>query len=364
MAALDREKLTGSSGSEYQYVPLKNRSALDSGFINGLMMNGTNDVSPVADVETNSLLLGGSPSGVQLVVEALARYDVATPQVSVAAKIYEVNVTNDGRLGLDFQSWKNGPGRALASAGAFGEYERVKGSPTQFDSGAGTAGLPQRSMNAYGYGAAFYYDVPSAFFDFLAVKGKARVMTDTNVSVLNGQTAVFKSVDHVPYQAVTVAAAAQTGNILPQEPGQAQIAPNTVNDRRLETGIKEIGVELEVTPTIGSGKVNLNIASKVSDLVGFDGSGVPLVSTREAESKVSAKDGEEVVLGGMSREATTKGVNKVPVLGAIPVIGYLFGSESTAKKTSTVVQVITATVLRDSGLTAAQRSVIREVENQ
>jgi len=364
MSALDREKLTASSGSEYQYVPLKNRSVLDSGFINGLMMNGTNDVSPLADVETNSLFFGGSPSGVQKVMEALAKYDTPTPQVSVSAKVYEVNVTNDGQLGLDFQSWKNGPGRALASAGVFGEYERVKGSPTQFDSGAGTAGLPQRSMNAYGYGAAFYYDVPSAFFDFLAVKGKARVMTDTSVSVLNAETAVFKSVDRVPYQAVAVAPAAQTGNILPQEPGQAQIAPNSVNDRRLETRLQEIGVELEVTPTIGSGKINLDILSKVSDLVGFDGSGVPLVATRDAESKISAGDGEEVVLGGMSREATTKGANKIPVLGSIPVIGYLFGSESTAKKTSTVVQVITAAVLRDSGITAAQQSVIQEVENQ
>jgi type II secretory pathway component GspD/PulD (secretin) len=102
----------------------------------------------------------------------------------------------------------------------------------------------------------------------------------------------------------------------------------------------------------------------VSDLVGFDGSGVPLVATRDAESKISAGDGEEVVLGGMSREATTKGANKIPVLGSIPVIGYLFGSESTAKKTSTVVQVITAAVLRDSGITAAQQSVIQEVENQ
>ena len=364
MGALDREKLTASTGSEYQYVPLKNRSALDQDFVNGLMMNGTNDVTPLPDVETNSLFFGGSPSGVQKVMEALAKYDTPTPQVSVSAKVYEVNVTNDGQLGLDFQSWKNGPGRALASVGAFGEYERIKGSPTQFDSGAGTAGLPQRSMNAYGRGAAFYYDVPSAFFDFLAVKRKARVMTNTSVSVLNAETAVFRSVDHVPYNTVTVAAAANTEKILPQEPGQAQIAPNTVNDRRLETAIKEIGVELRVTPVIGREKVNLTILSKTSDLSGFDGAGVPLVATREAESKISAKDGEEVVLGGMSREQTVRGANKVPVLGSIPVIGYLFGSESTAKKTSTVVQVITAAMLRDGGLTAAQQATIREVEGQ
>jgi general secretion pathway protein D len=368
MGALDRPKLTSSSGSEYQYVPLKNRRAGDTSFVSGLLLNagpaGSTDVASIPDPETNSLYVSGSPSGVQVVMDALSRYDVPSPQVSVAAKVYEVSVTNDGRLGLDFQSWKNGPGRGLFSLGTFGEYERVKGSPTQFDAGANTAGLPQRSMNAYGRGGAFFYDVPSAFFDFLAVKGKARIMTNTSVSVLNGQEAIFKSVDHVPYNTVTVAAAPATEKILPQDPGQAQIAPNTVNDRRLESGVKEVGVELQVTPTIGSQKVNLEILSKISDLAGFDGAGVPMIAAREAETKISAGDGEEVVLGGMSREQTIKGANKVPILGSIPVIGYLFGSESISKKSATVVQVINARIIRDSAVTADQQSVIREVENQ
>jgi general secretion pathway protein D len=368
MGALDRPKLTSSSGTEYQYVPLKNRAASDTKFVSGLLMNagpaGSTDTAALADVETNALFLSGSPSGVQAVTEALKTYDVPTPQVCVAAKVYEVNVNNDGQLGLDFQSWKNGPGKALLSGVAFGEYERVHGSPTQFDAGANTGGLPQRTMSTSGYGGALLYDVPSAFFDFLAVKGKARVVTNTSVSVLSGEDAIFKSLDHVPYNVVTTPAAAKTEKVLPQEPGQAEIAPNTVNDRRVETAVKEVGLELEVTPTIGSQKVNLVIRSKISDLAGFDGAGVPAVATREAESKISVRDGEEVVLGGMSREQTVKGANKVPILGSIPVIGYLFGSEGTSKKSTTVVQVVSATIVRDGSATADQQAVIREVENQ
>jgi len=69
------------------------------------------------------------------------------------------------------------------------------------------------------------------------------------------------------------------------------------------------------------------------------------------DTQVSARDGEEVVLGRMTLKRELKASNKVPVLGSIPVVGVLFGNETPASKTTSLVEVITPTVLEKGGAT-------------
>jgi type II secretory pathway component GspD/PulD (secretin) len=71
------------------------------------------------------------------------------------------------------------------------------------------------------------------------------------------------------------------------------------------------------------------------------------------------KDGEEVVFGGVSRDTTIQTTRKVPILGSIPVIGYLFGGELKAKKQVTVVETVKADCVQGcGGLTEVQQSTI------
>ncbi|HNV55565.1 MAG TPA: hypothetical protein PKO17_10395, partial [Pseudomonadales bacterium] len=68
--------------------------------------------------------------------------------------------------------------------------------------------------------------------------------------------------------------------------------------------------------------ITLDVDYVVGTLTGFDGEGVPMIAERQQSSTVRVKDGEEVVLGGVVRDAKVQTTRKVPVLGSIPVLGY------------------------------------------
>ncbi|MBN1866551.1 hypothetical protein JW916_04590 [Candidatus Sumerlaeota bacterium] len=407
-AQLDRPQLTSASGSKWSYVELRHRSALDGDVPQSLLLYGASDNAIVADPPRNAVFVWGSPSGVDAILAAALEYDIPTPEVNVEAKIYEIDVTNDGTLGLDYMAWKNGPGKALFTLGAFGEYEKIDygqgvNNGMQFDSGAGTFGLPQRRFNTHGYNASYYWDVPSAFFDYLVVKGKGKVTTAPNVTVLSGIPAVFRNVEEILFYRVnpappSVAEAVDPDGdtedhlILPMPPGQALLSDSnySVNSRtvtgattnrqvassvmgmefyglsRLSTSdYAESGVVLWVEPTISQENIDLEILTSVASFTGFDDAGVPMVNTRVYTSKVRAKDGEEIVGGGFTRERSVQTTQKMPILGSIPVIGYLFGGETTTKKVNTVVQVIKPSCAQNcGGLSDRQRDAISQAKGE
>ena len=191
---LDRPGFTNSSGTAWAYIQLKNRSVLDADVPNSLLQWVGNDASIAGDVETNAVLVIGSAANVAGVIKAAATYDVPTAMVSVAAKIYETDVTDDGALGLDFQSWKNGPGQKLFSA----YYANYRVNPPN-----------QLPTHIRQRGDSFNGDYPSEFFDFLAVKGRAQVLVKSEVSVLSGVSATFTSADDLLYYPVTTNAIGQ-----------------------------------------------------------------------------------------------------------------------------------------------------------
>ena len=401
MKQLDRPDLSSTSGSQFEFVQLAHRSIMADGDGNGIpdMADAiyrciSNDTELYPDPETNGAIVYGPPSGVKCALDFAQKYDVPTPEVSVSAKVYEIETTKDGTLGLDYLSWKNGPGRALFSLGAFGEFEKIdygRGGDNgmQFDSGAGTFGLPNRRINNRGLNEAYYIDVPSAFFDYLSVKGAGKVLTDARVSAMSGIPAVFRSVERIPFLKVTQPVQTQattppSAAILPVPPGQPLMNTGTVNDRRVESAVtnrvtegvtisdlprlasyefEESGVVLWVTPTISLENIDLSILTSVADLVSFDDTGKPLLNTRVVATAVRAKSGEEIVLGGINRDHSIKTTRKIPFLGSIPVLGYLFGGEITSKQVTTVVEVVTPTLIENcSGTTEADANAIAQVE--
>jgi general secretion pathway protein D len=384
MKNMDRKGLDSRSGTKWVYAQLKHRSVLDPGVAASLAQYGTNDTDTAItpDVKTNAVLVTGAPSSVDAIVNKVAEYDVPTAQVNVAARMYEVNITNDGQLGLDYFAWKNGPGRALFALGGYGEKESASAGVTQYNSGSGITGLPGRRGSSSGYNSAVFLDVSSAFFDFLAVKGKGNVLSEGSVSVLSSNPAFFQATQTIPY-VYSVPASADTydpanqvagnqvhllagasGYVSPIQPAPGTARYNNLldaanNQRVLATATVTAGITLNVTPVVATENILTSVQSIVTDITGYDGNGVPLPSNRIVTTQVRAKSGEEIVLGGINRAQSYKVTRKVPILGSIPVLGYLFGSESTSHKKTTVVQVITPTVVKGDGLNEDQKTIIQ-----
>ncbi len=117
---------------------------------------------------------------------------------------------------------------------------------------------------------------------------------------------------------------------------------------------KEFGNTLIVTPTINRDNfVTLNVKPEISNKVGdaaftFGGATVtsPVIDKRTLESNVLIKSGDTLAIGGLLQDETIKGRSKVPVLGDIPVVGYLFQERTNSRQKRNLLVFVTPTVIK------------------
>lgn len=364
---VDRPGITSASGDQYTYVQLKHRrvDTSDPDFLAAAAsyssnLNSGSGATIIIDPEENAIFLKDSQSGTDSVIAAVTNYlDVPTAMLDLTVKIYEIDANNDSQIGLDYMAWKNGPGSSLFSLGAFsehggfGEAERVVYNPI----GTGARGLPHNNFTADGYNASFRYDVPSAFFDFLAVKGKARVLNEMKIAALNTRPTTVTAGNQILYYAVNAAnvSGVRDSGDLSLAPNQNRTVVGTVNKLNKDDGsltAVEAGLSLTVTPIIGEKAVKMAINLAWSDFSFTDDKGVPQINKRKLSSTLTARLGEEIILGGLDREQTVKSTKKVPILGSIPFIGYAFGGETSENRKTEMVVVITPSAVSRFNLAA------------
>ncbi len=113
----------------------------------------------------------------------------------------------------------------------------------------------------------------------------------------------------------------------------------------------DVGTHIKVTPWTGeSGEVAITIAPEVSTIVELErATGLPTVSTRRASTTVRVKDGETVVIGGLTQQQDYYTRRKIPVLGDLPLLGPVFRSKSKNTTKTDLVILITPRILTDSG---------------
>ena len=114
-------------------------------------------------------------------------------------------------------------------------------------------------------------------------------------------------------------------------------------------GFENAGTTISVTPHISEGEhLNLEYSLTLSTFTGQSGEGIPPPRQRnEIESEVSVPDGHTIVIGGLSRSDDSETTSKLPLLGDIPFLGYLFSSRTRARSTSTLFAFLRPVILRD-----------------
>jgi pilus assembly protein CpaC len=162
----------------------------------------------------------------------------------------------------------------------------------------------------------------------------AQILAEPNLIVLEGAEASFLAGGEFPFP--TIASTPTTGGIAPVVTVQ----------------FRKFGVQLNFTPTItASGAIHLKVKPEVSSLdfgnaVTVDGVLIPALSSRYAETEVVLKDGESFAIAGLIDNRVTQIMNKVWLLGDIPVLGYLFRSRSTQKSTDELMVVVTPHIVQ------------------
>lgn len=350
---VDQEWLTqNDDGSKKVYYAAQHRPIADVDRIVQQFASGDarrSDIDPV----NNAVMHTNEPYRADKYVKAAKMVDVPEHQARFHIKVYEVNVNNDLRLGLDYIAWKNGPGRNLFEFGFAGTkarqtFKNVSGfADPLFPQGVSPTGstihLDAKSRTRFG---SVNYLMTAAYLDFLASKGKAKTLAEGDIQVKSGSIGSFGATEPIVSFAV-----------LPDDPGLLGTIPVRVVDiegdgdedtgdraifnrtlRRRAAG--EVGLVMEINPVILMESMEVEVFAEVSSVTGYTPQGLPIINTSEVETKVRLRDGDIFLLGGLTRQEKIQSKQGMPFLSSIPVLGYLFGGENNISRETQIVIVI------------------------
>ena len=305
-----------------------------------------------ADVPTNALIITAPPKIMKSLMSVIDRLDIRRAQVEVEAIIVEVDVNNSSNLGVQWVTEGNnsvagiinlpGSGTSIVDLAvtALGIAQGTTTGTTTTTAGTTTGGL---SGSSVGTGATFAigrYNANSginfaALVQALRSDGKSNIISTPSLITMNNEEAEVKVTQEIPLitGSYSNSTASVNGTTSPFETIQRE----------------EVGTILKVTPHISEGDtVQLKIeqedsspGAKITDSADIS------TNKRSIKTTILIEDGGVIVLGGLMSDSVTTSEDRVPGLGAIPILGNLFKSRSTSRQKKNLMVFIRPRILRD-----------------
>jgi len=330
---------SGSSGSE----------------ITGIIGSMLSPVGKIAvDPRTNKLIITDVPEVFPQIENILAELDIKPPQILIEAQIVEVSKSSGLNLGFEYGD-SSGTILKITSAKRqltsdvlhgysatedrvklhgwdwiFPSYKEVNSSNT--NSGSGGSNSSSSSSSQQNQAGILDLAGVNIVLRSLLTRGEAKYLGKPKVVTLNNKTAT-----------ITASTDATVGQTVTDSGSTSATATSTTSAER-----KRVGLTLQVTPQVNrEGYVTLYVQPQYSDVVasGFD---FALdTTTRAVSTLVRVKNGQTVVIGGLLSSRETDQTRKVPLLGDIPILGWLFTSKAKTKSTTDLVIFITPTILAE-----------------
>lgn len=299
------------------------------------------------DVRTNTLLVKDTAAKIREIRQMVAKLDRPVKQVLIEARIVVATDDFARQLGVRFGitgAYEDGDGNVITTSGTLDGADSMIGNaavnrrntgvglpvtipplPSRLNVNLPSGANPAGSFGLAILGADYLLDLE---LSAAQTEGKSQIISTPRVITANQQTAVISQGQEIAYQTITTS---QGGGQLP-----------TVQ-------FKEATLKLEVTPTItNDGRVFLNLNVRKDSLAGFYQSAtgrLPIIDTRYVQTQVLVDNGATVVLGGILEVTQSEDVTKVPLLGDIPVLGYLFRQTSTSNNRAELLIFVTPRIL-------------------
>jgi type IV pilus assembly protein PilQ len=288
--------------------------------------------SAVVDARTNTLFVQDTPSRLEEVRRLITKIDVAVRQVMIEARIVEANDSFSRNLGVrlglhDTQAsghrvlGQNSP-RFLAGAGLAdtGFHTGQIATTPDFFANATNVNLPAAGLNAFNAGQFSFILFNSGATRFLNLEltaleadGKGKIIASPRVLTADQVEAVIEQGTEIPYQQATSSGA------------------TAVSFRKANLALK---VKPQITP---DGNVIMTLDVNKDQPGATTPAGVA-INTKHVKTEVLVENGGTVVIGGIFEENDRTDVTKIPVLGDIPIFGFLFkNTTSTTSKTELLV---------------------------
>ena len=251
--------------------------------------------------------------------DVIKKLDRKRRQVYVEAVIMEITVDKLKEIGTDFNALF---GYGNSDVGILGGFNRVPEDFTTLATDLTGAGLPLSTTNL------------RAFLKALRSSSDANVLSTPQILTTDNQKAKIVVGQSVPFPTgSTVAAGAQTVRTIER---------------------KDVGITLEITPQILEGdKVRLDIRQEISSVVETAGTVLnpdlgPTTNKREASTSVIVDNQQPVVIGGLIKDDIKKTESKIPLLGDIPLLGWLFKFQSKKNEKTNLLIFLTPYIVKES----------------
>ncbi|HUS23684.1 MAG TPA: type IV pilus secretin PilQ [Candidatus Binatia bacterium] len=318
----------------------------NAGDIAALLKSGDNSLMTLrgkvtVDARTNTLLVLETREKLADIRALITQLDVPVRQVLIESRIVVANDDFSKTLGARFGVANlgfNGAGTRLGTVQ--GSANATDATFTAYDGGAGTleyGSLADRlnvNLPAPGAAGRIAFGVLTSNFlvdlelSALQAEGRGEVYSTPRVVTTNSKQASIEQGVEIPY-------------LQASSSGAANVA------------FKKAVLSLQVTPQITpDDRIKMDLAvqndSKGQDVNSGTGGTIPSIDARRVNTQVLVRNGETVVLGGVYQQTVSSSVTKVPLLGDLPLLGYLFRTNNNINNKRELLIFITPKILNDS----------------
>ncbi len=316
-----------------------------------------------ADKRSNTLIVTDIPTNIYKIEQVINKLDEPTQQVYIEARIIETTLADNEQLGIDWTITATATGsiipttlplhRSLMHMPFLDNRIPVTTTPTISGGGASTTdvvttGFPGIETSEFpNAGATDFTFGTLDFSSFQAVLHMLDTRADTKI-ISNPRTVTMDN---------------QEATIHVGEDYNIPLYERNESTGSMEiTGYKtqKIGITLTVTPHVNAqGEIVVDLHPEISSWLSYDDLGnvkAPVFATRSAQTQVRVRDGETIVIGGLIKEETVEYVKKIPILGDLPLLKYIFSKRNTTVNTTDLIIFVTVKLMGAEDLNLAKQT--------
>lgn len=296
------------------------------------------DIVIRSDKNTNSLIITASKTDYAKVINILNKIDIPRNQVFVETVIMEINVRKAREVGLSLFNLTPGPVTPngvntrdiiarqgfIGTAGALEQLANPLSNPEA--GGIFTFGAGQKFRTTLG-GQTLTLTSILGLLKLVEENSIGHVLSTPKITAMDNEKSIIEVGDEIYVQ---------SGSAISAAGAQVTFVPKTVS------------IKLEITPSInpGTDNIRLKLLQEVNQLRGDEINGNPVISTKNIDTNIVVKSGDTAVLGGLINDRESVTTKKVPLLGDIPILGWLFRSRSVEKDKRNLVIFLTPQIVR------------------
>lgn len=278
-----------------------------------------NTATIIADKRTNTVIVRGTADQVAQVADLIPQLDQKVPQINVQVRIQEITEKASRALGVN---WSAGFGGFSVSSSN--------------SAGLGVSFDPTRSLLGFNLGASL---------NALQGQGLSKSVYDGSITMQSGQRSLGGSGDTQNASSTAAASIKSGGRLEVNIPSAAANVPAI--QKQIDYGVNLDFFSPQVAP---DGTITLRVRGQVNDLrTTIAANTIPNVlqfTNSEAQTTLTFKNGETLLLSGLLATKTTENKDGTPFLSSIPVVGSLFGKQSTSTEKTQLLVVITGTIVQ------------------